>query len=125
MKENIALEKSEDFAIRIMNIYAKLRQDKVPYVLLEQMLRSATSIGANLSEGICAVSAKDFLNKVYISLKECSETKYWLRLLNKGGYLDPETYNLLYEQANEIFRILTATTKTLSNKLKPEERYIF
>ncbi len=76
MKENIALQKSVDFAIRIINLYKYLVDKKKEFVLSKQVLRSGTSIGANLSEAECAISKNDFLAKVYIAYKECSETQY-------------------------------------------------
>lgn len=115
MSENIAMIKSENFALRIIDLYEEFIKDKkVPYVLLKQLLKSSTSIGANLSESICAISRKDFHSKVSISLKECSETLYWLRLLYKANYISQEIFDSLYSEAEEIFKILNATTKTLS-----------
>lgn len=115
MKDNIAMEKSEDFALLIINLFEDYTKYKrAPYVLLNQLLRSGTSIGANLSEAVCAYSKNDFHSKISISLKECSETRYWLRLLYKSNYLPKESFENLYKKAEEIFKILTATTKTLA-----------
>ena len=75
MKENVVFEKSKDFAIRIVNLYNYLCDNKKEYVLSKQILRSGTSIGANIAESECAISKKDFLSKLYIALKETSETK--------------------------------------------------
>ena len=80
---NIVLEKSKDFAIRIVNLYKYLNDDKKEYVLSKQVLRSGTSIGANITEAECGFSEKDFLFKMQIAYKECSETLYWLELLYK------------------------------------------
>lgn len=74
-------KKSERFAIRIVNLYKHLSGDKKENVLSKQILRSGTSIGANLAEAECAISKNDFVSKVYIALKESSETQYWLKLL--------------------------------------------
>ena len=117
MKNNVALEKSENFSMKIIDLYEDLSRTRMPQVLLTQILKSGTSIGANLNEGVYAISEKDFLNKVYISLKECSETLYWLRLLNKASYLGDERFAVLYTEGEEILKILTATTKTMSKKL--------
>lgn len=86
--ENTAKYKSKKFAVRIVKLYKYLCDTKKEYVLSKQLLRSGTSIGANLEEAECAISKKDFLVKIYISLKECSETKYWLELLYETEYLN-------------------------------------
>ncbi len=114
MKENVALEKSKAFAIRIVNLYRYLSESKKEYVLSKQLLRSGTSIGANLAESTCAISRKDFAAKVYIALKECSETTYWLELLFKTDYLTEEEYNSIGEDCEQLKKLLMATTKTLS-----------
>ena len=106
-------DKSKRFAIRIVKLYAYLRDEKKEYVMSKQLLRCGTSIGANLAEAECAVSRKDFLAKIYISLKECSESQYWLELLNDTGYITNEQYRSISDDAVEIRKILTATTKTL------------
>ena len=79
--ENTARYKSKRFAVRIVRLYQYLCEEKREFVLSKQILRSGTSIGANLAEAECAISKKDFLSKIYIALKECSETLYWLELL--------------------------------------------
>lgn len=119
MKENIAEKKCEDLSLRIIDLYEDLEKKKIPKVLLTQILKSGTSIGANLAEGIYAISEKDFLNKIYISLKECSETRYWLRLFYKANYINQNLFDSLYSDVTEILKILNATTKTLSKKLNP------
>ena len=117
MKENIAEKKCDDFSTRIIHLSQMLEKKQVPKVLITQIIKSGTSIGANLAEGICAISPNDFRNKIYISLKECSETKDWLRLFYKVNYIDQALYESLDNDATEIFKILTATTKTLSNRI--------
>ena len=114
MNENISLEKSKDFAIRIVNLYKYLSDEKREYVLSKQVLRSGTAIGANLAESECAISRKDFLSKVYIALKEAAETRYWLELLYQTDYLTKEQYTSLDSDCHEILRILQATTKTMT-----------
>jgi TIGR02436 family protein len=116
-KKFIARDKSKEFAIRIVNLYKYLREDKKEYVLSKQILRSGTSIGANLAEAEYAISKKDFLAKVYNALKESAETIYWLDLLFQTKYLTEIEYKSIYESALELLKMLTATTKTLSNKL--------
>ena len=88
MKENLVFDKSKDFAIRIVNLYKYLCETKKEYVLSKQVLRSGTSIGANIAESECAISKKDFMSKLYIALKEATETLYWLELLYKTEYID-------------------------------------
>ena len=77
-KEKTAKYKSKKFAVRIVNLYKFLRSDKKEFVLSKQILRAGTSIGANIAESECAISSKEFLSKIYIALKECAETVYWL-----------------------------------------------
>ena len=115
--ESIGLKKSEDFGEKIIKLFDFLKEKKAPYPIIEQIIKSGTSIGANLNEANCAISDKDFQAKVYISLKECNETKYWLRLLNRTNYIPNEMFKGLYEDAEEIFRILSATTYTLRKRL--------
>ena len=109
----IALQKSKRFSIRIVKLYSYLRTVKKEYVMSKQLLRCGTSIGANLAEAECAVSRNDFLSKVYIALKETAETVYWLDLLADTGYLTATQYKSLYDDANELRRILSASTRTL------------
>ena len=114
--------KSKAFALRIIRLYQFLCEEKNEYVLSKQILRSGTSIGANLAEAVFASTGKDFLAKVYISLKECSETLYWLELLHETGYLDDMHYTSIAAECNSLLRMLQATTKTMEAKLKPERR---
>lgn len=113
ISERPAREKSRKFAIRVVRLYQYLRDDKREYVLAKQLLRAGTSIGANLAEAECAISRKDFLSKVYIALKECSETLYWLELLHETDYLTMEQYSSMQSDCEELRRILSATTKTM------------
>ena len=108
-----AKEKSLRFAVRIVKLYQYLCSEKTEYVLSKQVLRSGTSIGANLAEAETAVSKNDFLNKVYIALKECSETLYWLELLKETEYLTDTMYQSLNRDCVELKRMLSATTKTM------------
>ncbi|MDR0559801.1 MAG: four helix bundle protein [Prevotellaceae bacterium] len=116
-KENMARSKSKKFAVRIVNLYRYLCNEKKEYVLSKQLLRSGTSIGANLAEAEYGISEKDFLAKIYIALKECAETIYWLDLLFETQYLIESEYNSIHEEALELLKILKATTKTMSQKL--------
>lgn len=114
--ENTARYKSKKFAIRIINFYKFLHDEKKEYIMSKQILRSGTSIGANLAESECAISKKDFLAKVYIALKECAETKYWLELFYETEYISKEEFESLYKDCEELRKMLSATTKTMSAK---------
>ena len=117
-RESVTLDKSKIFAIRIVMLYQYLSTDKKEFVLSKQLLRSGTSIGANLSEAIYGISEKDFLSKIYISLKECAETKYWLELLFNTDYLTQSQYDSIDTDCTELIKLLTAISKTMSKKLK-------
>ena len=110
--------KSKKFAVRIVNVYKYLCNEKSEFVLSKQLLRSGTSIGANIAESECAISEKDFLSKIYIALKECSETIYWLELLYETDYLSQSELESVKSDCIEIKKILSATTITVKNKLE-------
>lgn len=116
MGENVVFEKSKKFALRVINAYKYLCDEKKEYVLSKQLLRCGTSIGANISEAECAISKKDFLAKMYIAFKECSETKYWLELLYLSDYFSKEEYDSLYFDSEELFKLLASITKTMKEK---------
>lgn len=111
-KESVAYSKALTFAKRIVDLCRHLRSEHNEYVLSKQVLRSGTSIGANIAEARYGSSKKDFTAKIYISLKECAETLYWLELLHIAGYLSKEEYLSLFDDCESIRRILSATTKT-------------
>jgi four helix bundle protein len=119
MKENIAREKSMLFAIRIVNLYKYLSKKK-EFVMSKQVLKSGTSIGANLAEADCSISKKEFLAKTYIAFKECIETKYWLELLQKTDFINMTEYNSLAKDCDEIYKILASITKTTRNNMNNE-----
>jgi four helix bundle protein len=114
----VALEKSRKFAIRIYNLYKYLCDEKREFTLAKQILRSGTSIGANLSEAQYAVSKKELLVKTTISLKECAETEYWLDLLKEINLIIPSEYDSIIKDNKEILRLLISTTKTLKSQVK-------
>ncbi|MCM1294451.1 MAG: four helix bundle protein [Muribaculaceae bacterium] len=116
MNNNIVKEKSELFAIRIVNLYRHLSVGKKENVLSKQILRSGTSIGANLAEAECAISKNDFLSKMYIALKESSETQYWLKLLKNTDYITEAEFNSLFSDCNEITKILVKSIKTIKSQ---------
>jgi len=109
MKEgNIIKEKSRTFALRIIRLYKYLTLNKKEYVLSKQVLRSGTSIGANIEEAQGAQTKKDFVAKIYISHKEARETKYWLELLRDGNILEKEFSKSIVDDCEEICRILAS-----------------
>lgn len=114
--EETVAYKSKRFAIRIVNMCKHLGAKKNEYTLSKQVLRSGTSIGANIAESQCAISDKEFLSKLYIALKECSETMYWLDLLHETEYISDEEFQSIYADCDELFRMLQFSTKTLREK---------
>ncbi len=116
MKENIILDRTFQFALDIVNLYKRLVEQK-EYVLSKQLLRSATSIGANVEEAMAGHSRKDFLAKMVIASKEARETRYWLKLLNKSQLvkLDFTTY---LNEVEHIVNIITAIVKTTQVNLE-------
>ena len=112
------VEKSEDFAVRVINLCKYLRHTKKEYVLSTQLLRSGTSIGANVAEAQRAQSRSDFLAKMSIALKEANETFYWLRLLYRTQYLTGREFESVSQDADELLRMITAICKTISVESK-------
>jgi len=119
---SIALEKSRKFAIRIYNLYKYLCEEKREYVLAKQLLRSGTSIGANLTEAQYSVSKKEFLYKTSISLKECAETEYWLDLLKETKLISQVEHDSITKDNKELLRLLISTTKKLKQKAENREQ---
>ena len=117
MKENIVQQKSFSFAIRIVNLYKYLVSEKKEFVLSKQLLRSGTSIGANVEESIGGQSEKDFLSKLSISYKEARETIYWLKLLKETEYISKNEFESMHNEAEEICKILEKIIITLKSKI--------
>ena len=111
-KENVVMNKSYVFALRIVKLYKYLVYDKKEYVLSKQLLRSGTSIGALIKEGEHAQSKADFLNKMNIALKEANEAQYWIELLRDSGYLSYEESLSIYDNSNELIRLLASIVKS-------------
>jgi four helix bundle protein len=109
---NVILRKSKAFALRILNLYRFLTEDKKEFVLSKQIVRSGTSIGANVKEAVVAQSKADFYGKLHISLKEANETEYWLELLHESGYIDDSSFKSIYSDNKELIKILTSILKT-------------
>ena len=111
-ENNVTHDKAYAFAIRVVNAYKHLIETKREFVMSKQLLRSGTSIGANVTEANGAISKADFSSKISIAYKECLETKYWLRLLFDTGYIDAKSYESMHADADEIARILFSILKT-------------
>ena len=116
MNKNIIKEKSFKFALKIIELY-KILQSQKEFILSKQLLKSATSIGANVNESISAQSKRDFISKMSIANKEARETKYWLLLLNESQFIKKD-YSIYLNDIEELIRILTAIVKSsqLNNK---------
>ncbi len=112
MKPNIIKEKSFEFAVDIVNLYKELAYNKKEYVMSRQLLKSGTSIGANVREAEFAQSKPDFTNKMSISLKEANETDYWLDLLNATNFLSTEEFERFKPKSQEMLRLLVSIVKT-------------
>ena len=117
-RENAVLKKSIAFALRVIKMYQFLQSEKHEYVMSKQVLRSGTSIGANISESIRAQSRADFFSKLNIALKEAEETHYWLYLLSESGYLNPQQFQSLDDDCEEIIRLLVAITKAQTKSIE-------
>jgi four helix bundle protein len=111
MKEIVIASLSMDFALRIVNLYKYLCNEKNEYVMSKQLLRSGTSIGANIAESEHAQSKADFISKLYVSLKEANETKYWLTLLEKADYLTEKEAESMQKDLRVIIGTLVNTIK--------------
>lgn len=109
--DNIIVDKTRGFAVEIIRLYQNLSENKHEYVLSKQLLRSGTSIGANVKEAIRGFSKADFSYKMSISLKEASETEYWLDLLHETDYLSDEQFINFNNKIQEIIRILVKIVK--------------
>lgn len=109
--DNIIVIKSKAFALHIIRLNKYLVHVHKEFVLSKQVIRSGTSIGANVKEAIRAESKPDFYHKMNIALKEASETEYWLELLHESGYLSDQHFPGIYGECQELIRILTAITK--------------
>lgn len=112
MKQNIVAEKSYQFAVDIVRLYKLIVEEKKEFVLSKQLLRSGTSIGANVEEAIGGYSKKDFRAKFGIAYKEAQETKYWLKLLNETDYLPRGQFQKMYENCDELSRIIFSIMKS-------------
>ena len=109
---NIVEKKSKAFALRIIRLYQYLCNEKREFILSKQLLRSGTSIGANVKEGVYVQTRADFLTKMSIALKETSETEYWLELLYESGYISEPAFFSVSQDCKELLRLLTMIVKS-------------
>ena len=116
MNDNVSVEKSFDFAVRIVNLHKYLTQEQKEYVMSKQLLRCGTSIGANISEAQRGQSMADFAAKMNIALKEANEAEYWLRLLYRTEYLTKSQFESMYADVQELLGILIAICRTSNAK---------
>lgn len=115
-KKNIVAEKANAYSDRIVKMARYLKEEQREFVLSNQILRSGTSIGANIAESAFAQSRADFTSKLHIALKEANETRFWLEKLLAGAYITPHQYHSMLTDNEEIIKLLVAITKTLKDK---------
>jgi len=115
--DNQILNDSKAFALRIIRLYTYLCEEKQVNVLAKQLLRSGTSIGANVRESVNAQSRLDFINKLNIALKEANETEYWLELIHESGFLDETQFQSIYNDCGKITATLVKIIKTTKSRL--------
>ena len=115
-KESVTHTKSKLFAIRIIRFYKYLTEEKKEFIISKQLMRSGTSIGANIRESYFAQSQADFIHKLNIALKEADETAYWLELLVESNIIEEHMFNSLYTDVKEIIALLVASIKTAKEK---------
>ncbi|MBX2899698.1 MAG: four helix bundle protein [Cyclobacteriaceae bacterium] len=116
MSESIIKIKSFQFAVRIVNLYKLLNSERKEFVMSKQMLRSGTSVGANVREAINAQSSADFIHKLSIAQKECDETLYWLELLKETNYLNESEFSSMSNEATELLKIIRSIILTTKQK---------
>ena len=114
--DNVIVDKSKFFAIRIVRAYKYLTQEKCEFVMSKQLLQSGTSIGANVKEAIRGQSKPDFYSKLNIALKEASETEYWLEILYETEYIDKKLFDSINSDCQELIKLLVSITKTQKQK---------
>jgi len=117
VSRNIVQEKSYSFALRIIKLYQWMNLEKSEYVLCKQLVKSGTSIGANVEEAIGGQSDKDFLSKMAIAYKESRETHYWLRLLHDTDFINDKAYLSIIQDCEELLKIIASIVKTMKLKL--------
>ena len=121
MAESVMLEKAKDFAVDIVTLCKEIKESNRESVLTNQLLRSGTSIGANIHESKYAHSAADFISKMQIALKECCESEYWLELLNRTGYITDERHQKILNACGAIRRMLISSINTVKKNNGPDK----
>ena len=116
MSENIVKSKSFAFAVRTVNFY-KILNERKEFILSKQLLRSGTSVGADVREAINGQSKADFIHKLSICQKECDESIYWLELLKATNYINEKEFNSMYDDAVELLKIIRSIIITTKGKL--------
>ncbi|MBX0334405.1 four helix bundle protein [Pontibacter sp. HSC-14F20] len=116
MAESIVAAKSYSFALRVIKLYKHLTQEQREFVLAKQVLRSGTSIGANVEEALGGQSKADFRHKLAIALKEARETSYWLRLLKDSEFIKPDAFNSIHGECHELIKMLRSIILTSQQK---------
>lgn len=120
-EENLIVVKSKSFALRVMRLRTYLTKEMHEYDISKQLVRSGTSIGANVKEAIRGQTTPDFGAKMNIALKEASESEYWLELLYESEYIDQQGFESMMSDCKELIRILTSIVKTTFNKIKSKD----
>ena len=115
-EENVIAEKSKRFGVRIIRLYKYMCERKKEYTMANQILRSGTSIGANVHEAVYGQSREDFISKLSIALKEAHETEYWLELLKETEYIDEKQYESMISDCTELKKLLTSIIKSTKGK---------
>jgi len=115
-KKSVLKDKSVAFALRCVNLYKYLTESKKEFVLSKQLLRSGTSVGANVREAQSAESNADFIHKLGMAQKECGETIYWLELLFASKYISQEEFSSIHPEAEELMKMLRSSILTLKQK---------
>ena len=118
MSDSIMLDKAKDFAVDIVNLCRQISVEKKEYVLTKQLMRSGTSIGANIHESKYAQSKPDFVSKMQIALKECYESEYWLEIMNRTALLSTEQYRIYLSKCGALRRMLISSIKTTKSNIE-------
>lgn len=114
---NAIVDKTEDLAVRIVNLYKFLRFEKHEEVMSKQLLRCGTSIGANVAEAHNAQSDADFIAKLHIAIKECNESRYWIKILYRTEYLSDKEHVSIASELNEVYALLTTIIKKVKARI--------
>ena len=117
MKDNALVELSKQYAVSVVNLCSKIKENGRGNALVNQFIRCGTSIGANIHEANYASSRSDFINKLQIALKECYETDYWIAIFRETKMIDEEDYKLMYSGCSKLRKLLIASITTAKSKI--------